>query len=62
MDRGDVDPPRIRELTTRYADLLLGFADAAVIGCAGRNGGRVFSLDRRDFDVVARDGDITVLP
>ena len=62
LDCGDVDPPRIRELMVRYADLGLGFADAAVIACAERNGGRVLSLDRRDFEVVAGEGAITVLP
>jgi predicted nucleic acid-binding protein len=33
-----------------------------VIACAERNGGRVLTLDRRDFDVVAGEGVITVLP
>jgi uncharacterized protein len=62
LDCGDVDPPRIRALMVRYADLELGFADAAVIACAERNGGRLLTLDRRDFDVVAGEGAITVLP
>ena len=30
--------------------------------CAERNGGKVVTLDRRDFGVVAREGTITVLP
>lgn len=47
--------PRIRELVTKFADLPLGFSDAAVIACAEARGGKVLSLDRRDFDVVARD-------
>ena len=55
------DLPRIRELTRRYADLPLGFADAAVVACAERNGGRVLTLDD-DFAVVAREGTITRLP
>jgi len=62
LDCGDVDIPRIRELMARYADLHLGYADAAVIACAERNGGRVLTFDRRDFDVVARDVPITVIP
>jgi predicted nucleic acid-binding protein len=62
LDCGDVDLPRIRDLMTRYADLPLGFTDAAVITCAERNGGRVLTFDRRDFDVVGRDVPITVVP
>lgn len=59
---GDRDLPRIRELVRRYADLPLGVADAAVIACAERNGGRVLTLDARDFGVVAKEGKIAVLP
>ena len=62
LDCGDEDFQRIRELLDRYADLHLGFTDAAVIACAERHGGRVLTLDRRDFDVVAREGRITILP
>jgi uncharacterized protein len=62
LDCGDRDIPRIRALADRYADLPLGFADAAVVACAERNGGAVLALDRRDFGVVAREGTITVLP
>jgi predicted nucleic acid-binding protein len=59
---GDQDVPRIRELVRRYADLPLGVADAAVIACAERNGGRVLTLDVRDFGVVAREKKIELLP
>lgn len=59
---GDRDVPRIRELVQRYADLPLGVADAAVVACAERNGGRVLTLDARDFGVVAKEGKIQVLP
>ena len=52
------DLPRIRELTRRYADLPLGFADSAVIACAERNGGRILTLDDH-LAVVAREGTIT---
>jgi predicted nucleic acid-binding protein len=62
LDCGDRDLARIRALANRYADLPLGFADAAVVACAERNGGQVLTLDRRDFGVVAREGTITVLP
>lgn len=62
IECGDGDVPRIRELVRRYADLPLGIADAAVIACAERNGGRVLTLDLRDFAVVAQEGKIQVLP
>lgn len=60
---GEEDLPRIRELVTRYADMALGFSDASVVACAERaSKGRVLTLDRRHFDVVAREGNITPLP
>jgi predicted nucleic acid-binding protein len=59
---GADDLPRIRELVQRYADLPLGFSDAAVIACSERLGGRVLTLDLRDFGVVAREGKIHILP
>ncbi len=61
LDCGEQDLQRIRELVRRYADLPLGFADAAVIACAERNGGQVLTLDLRDFGVVAREGTIQVV-
>ncbi|HLB39612.1 MAG TPA: PIN domain-containing protein [Actinomycetota bacterium] len=62
LDCGDADMPRVRELMSRYADLGLGFADAAVIACAERNGGDVLTFDRRDLEIVARDLPITLVP
>lgn len=62
LECGEEDLPRIREFGRRYADLSLGFADSSVIACAERNGGRVLTLDRRDFEMVAREGEITLLP
>ena len=62
LDCGENDMTRVRELVKRYEDLPLGFADAAVIACAERNGGSVLTFDRRDFGVVAREGKITLLP
>lgn len=62
MDCGDEDLRRVRELLARYADLRLGFTDAAVIACAERNRGKVLTFDRRDFDVIAREGRITIVP
>lgn len=62
FDCGDRDWERIRALARRYADLGLGAADAGVIACAERNGGRVMTLDQRHFSVVAREGTITPIP
>jgi predicted nucleic acid-binding protein len=62
MDCGDQDPPRVLELIERYRDLRLGYADASVIACAERNGGRVMTFDRRDFEVVARYVPISLVP
>ena len=62
LDCCDEDYPRALELVTRYRDLPLGYADAAVIACAERRGGRVLTLDHRHFGVVAREGTIQVLP
>jgi uncharacterized protein len=56
------DLPRIRHLIGRYSDLPLGFADAAVVACAERHGGRVLTLDRRHFGVVEGEGRISLLP
>ena len=61
LDCGEDDISRIRELVGRYDDLPLGLADAIVIACAERHGGRVLTLDS-DFAVVARERKITVLP
>jgi len=62
LDCGEEDIGRARELMTRYADLRLGVTDAFVAVCAERNGGRVLTLDRRHFDVLARELALTVLP
>jgi uncharacterized protein len=62
LDCGLKDLSRIRELTGKYADLPLGFADAAVIVCAERTSRRVLGLDRRHFWVVAREIPFVLLP
>lgn len=62
LDCGEGDLPRIRQLVSRYGDLPLGFADAAVIACAERSGGLVLTLDRRDFGVVSGEGRIQLTP
>jgi uncharacterized protein len=61
-DCGDGDMARIRDLVSRYSDLGLGIADAAVIACAERSGGLVLTFDTRDFGVVAREGRIALRP
>jgi predicted nucleic acid-binding protein len=62
LDCGEGDVSRVRALVRRYADLSLGYVDAAVIACAERSGGRVMTFDLRDFGVVAAQGTITVVP
>lgn len=69
LESGELNPQhdperlaRVRELAARYSDLPLGFSDAAVVACAEDHGGRVLTLDRRDFDVVAREGRLELLP
>lgn len=44
---------RIGTLVSRYLDLPLGVADAAVVACAERHGGHILSVDSH-FSVVAR--------
>jgi predicted nucleic acid-binding protein len=61
IDCGDDDMARIRILVTRYSDLPLGFADAAVVACAERNSGRILTLDA-DFRVVAGQVPLTIVP
>jgi predicted nucleic acid-binding protein len=62
LDCGERDLARIRALVLRYADLPLGLADAAVVACAERRRGAILTLDRRDFDVVAGEGTIRLVP
>lgn len=62
LDCGEDDFGRVHDLVQRYDDLPLGLVDGAVVACAERNGGRVLTLDVRDFGVVAREGGISLLP
>ena len=62
LDCGEEDLSRIRQLVVRYSDMPLGFSDAAVVACAERRGGGVLTLDRRDFDVLAGEIPLRVLP
>jgi uncharacterized protein len=63
LDWDERDLARMRALVERYADLKLGLADAAVVATAERRGGRILTLDRRHFSVVARgEKSIMILP
>ena len=63
VDWSIADIDRIDEIVRRYADLEVGLADAAVVACAERHGGRILSTDRRHFPVMERgEKKITVLP
>lgn len=59
------DAPRMRELMRKYRDLPMDFADAALVRLAEREKcRRIFTLDRRDFEVYrpARLGRFSILP
>lgn len=63
LDWHEPDVFRGQQLTERYQDLELGLADALVIACAERHGGRVLTTDWRHFPVVARgEKSITICP
>jgi predicted nucleic acid-binding protein len=47
---------------SRYAELPLGFTDAAVVACAERNGGTVLTFDREALQTVSRDLPIALIP
>lgn len=62
---GDDDVSRLRELMGKYRDLPMDLADAALVHVAERDGyRRIFTLDRRDFEVyrVAGRERLTLLP
>ena len=58
----EADLPRIQELMRKYADLPLGFADAAVIALAEGGSRRVATTDRRHFTVVRPTRPLELLP
>jgi predicted nucleic acid-binding protein len=63
LDAGDV--PRMRELMRKYRDLPIDLADAALVRAAERERiSRVFTIDRRDFEVYRPRGirRFTILP
>ncbi len=51
------DTPRMRELMKKYRDLPMDLADAALVRVAERERiGRIFTLDRRDFQLYRPAG------
>lgn len=63
LDHGDV--PRMKELMRKYRNLPMDLADAALVRVAEREKlRRIFTLDRRDFEVYrpARLGRFSILP
>jgi predicted nucleic acid-binding protein len=62
LECGEDQLPRARELAKKYADLPLGFTDAAVAACAEANGKRVLTLDTRDFSVIRKETGLTIWP
>jgi hypothetical protein len=63
FETGDIS--RIRELIRKYRDLPMDFADAALVRVAEREKiSRIFTLDRRDFQVYrpSRLGRFSILP
>jgi hypothetical protein len=62
---GTADVPRMRELMRKYRDLPMDLADAALVRAAERERiSRVFTIDRRDFEVYRPRGfrRFTILP
>ncbi len=62
---GHEDVPRLRALIRTYRDLPMDLADATLVRVAERDGiRRVFTLDRRDFEVyrIGRRETFTILP
>jgi predicted nucleic acid-binding protein len=53
----DADVPRLRELMAKYRDRPMDLADASLVHVAERDGyRRIFTLDRRDFEVYRLAG------
>lgn len=54
---------RVAELDRRFADLELGFVDAAILAIAESVGvPRIATTDRRDFEPLASELGLTLLP
>jgi uncharacterized protein len=65
LELGTGDYPRMRELMWKYRDLPMDLADAALVRVAERERvRRVFTVDRRDFEVYRpyRLGRFEILP
>lgn len=65
LSLGIDDIPRMRELMHKYRDLPMDLADAGLVRVAERERlRRIFTLDRRDFQVYrpSRIGRFTILP
>jgi len=62
LECGENELPRAKILAMKYVDLPLGFSDAAVAACAEVNGGRIATLDVRDFSVLSRELRLDILP
>ncbi len=65
LDLDHEDCPRMRELMWKYRDLPMDLADAALVRVAERERlRRVFTIDRRDFEVYRpyRLGRFEILP
>jgi len=63
LDKSDI--PRMKELMRKYRDLPMDLADAALVRVAERERlRRIFTLDRRDFQVYrpSRLGRFAILP
>ena len=57
LDLSASDTPRIRDLMEKYQDLPMDLADAALVRVAERERGRrIFTLDRRDFQIYRPEG------
>lgn len=62
---GQEDLPRMKELMGKYRSLPMDLADAALVRVAEReNIRRIFTLDRRDFEIYrpSRIGRFSILP
>jgi hypothetical protein len=56
-DLGESDYPRMRELMKKYQDLPMDLAAAALVRVAERESiRRIFTIDRRDFEIYRPHG------
>jgi len=62
LDGGDQDTARIEALMTDSTQPRLAFADAAVVACAERNGGRVLTFTPAQYVRLAHEGVLSLVP